>query len=922
MVRLSDALCLEIDTPLIDGVENWGALAPLISNITENSPYLARLLQKEGDWLFAQKDQAVEDVFAALFEQALPEVEAELARHLRVMKGRIALYLAVLDLGRVLPVLEVTRYLSEFADFACQNALGFLLNQAVERGKLPENVRGEECGIFALAMGKGGAFELNYSSDIDLILFFDASRFAPDALDIRKSFIRVAQAFVKLLSDVTKDGYVFRTDLRLRPDPAVTPVVISTDQALGYYELLGRTWERAAFIKARVCAGDFEAGEGFLQELTPFIWRKHLDFAAIEDAHNMRLRIRQHKGLEGPIVVQGHNLKLGRGGIREIEFFTQTRQLIFGGRQADLRLRPSCDALDALASLEIIEADLAEYLKQEYLWLRRLEHAAQMIDDRQTHLVPEGENYLKFLNLLGVRDRDGFEAEFVERLQKIDATMERFFAGSAEEVPSLEADFDGIEVEMIEGWMSLPALRSERARGIFARLRPQILEKLGASAHPQDALRNFDRFLRALPSGVQLFSLFEANPSLLDLLSEICALAPNEARILGENHRIFEAVLNSDFYAPLRADEKARHELEEQLAREWESVADYEDALNAVRRFVREAQFRVSVHLLRDLAPMEMIGAQYSLIADIALEALYPYVLSEMERRYGKAPGRGMVVLAMGKLGSREMSRASDLDLVMIYDAQGVEYSDGKRALSASQYYSRFTQNFIQAISVATAEGPLYEVDMRLRPSGRGGPVAVSLQGFDEYQKHEAWTWEHMALLRARVVAGEASLGEDVMRAAAGALSMPREQGKTRHDILEMRGKIRDNFSDIKPLSLKHGAGRMMETELMLQGFGLLGSIGHAGNSMADLLEFSAGHLSEENHAQIGEAMSLYSGLTQLARLSFAGEMPDRLPSAWIGRQAVLTGAKDQAALEAVLQSTAEKMALIFDAQYGEADEP
>ncbi len=917
MAALFDAKIIppfEGDTPPFD---KWGSLAPLIAQISANSPYLARLLEREGDWVLAHAQTATDEVFAEILGALDEGDQASLASSLRVAKSRMALYLALLDLGGVLGVLEITRALSEFADFAVQRALGFLLQASVARRKLPETVLGEKCGIFALAMGKGGAYELNYSSDIDLILFYEQARFEGQDFDARKEFIRVAQGMVKLLSEVNKDGYVFRVDLRLRPDPSVTPVVISTDQALGYYELLGRTWERAAFIKARVCAGDYEAGEQFLRELRPFIWRKHLDFAAIEDAHNMRLRIREHKNLEGPITLAGHNLKLGRGGIREIEFFTQTRQLIFGGRNEVLRLRETCQALDALAEFEIIEPSLAAYLKGEYLWLRKLEHITQMIDDRQTHNVPEGENLEKFLNLLGVQDREAFERDFIERLQKIDDTMERFFAGTKSDEADYEADFGGVESEMIEGWMSLPALRSERARAIFSRLRPQIFSKLGSSANSVEALRNFDRFLRGLPSGVQLFALFDANPALLDLLAEICALAPNEARLLGENHRIFEAVLSADFFAPLKADDVDRALFSEQLDRELKHAQDYEDVLNGVRRFVREAQFRVSVHLLRDLADMEIIGQSYSMIADLALGAVYPAVLADMERRYGQAPGRGMVVLAMGKLGSREMTRSSDLDLVMIYDAAGVEYSDGKRPLAASQYYSRFTQNFIQAISVATAEGALYEVDMRLRPSGRGGPVAVSISSFAEYQMNEAWTWEHMALLRARVVAGDEALGEDVVAAANAALGKVRDKGKMAQDVYDMRAKIRENFTDTTALSLKHGAGRMMETELMLQGFGLMLPVHHSGNSMQQLWQSSMAVLSADEHEAVGEALALYGGLMQLARLSFAGEMPQKLPEAWLARQKSLTHVENQSALEEKLAQTAHHMAEIFDAYYG-----
>ena len=418
--------------------------------------------------------------------------------------------------------------------------------------------------MFVLAMGKMGAFELNYSSDIDLIVLFDETRHAPDDYaELRRGFIRVTQKLVKLLSEVTAEGYVFRTDLRLRPDPSVTPVCIATEPAEHYYESLGRTWERAAYIKARACAGAVAAGEAFLGRLRPFVWRRHLDFWAIQDAQDMRLRIRAHKGLAGPIAIPGHDLKLGQGGIREIEFFTQTRQLIVGGRDEGLRQRATLPALAALADKGWVDRDVAERLSAAYVAHRELEHRLQMLEDAQTQRLPESPAGLaRLADFCGAESVEAFSAGLRERLEAVAALTEPFFAHEprhAADAPAPEAVFadPAAARERMAAWKRLPAFRSERARSIFRRLEPELMRRIAETASPDAALMSLDAFLSRLPSGVQLFSLMEANPPLLDLLVDVCGTAPELARYLGSNARVLDAVISQDFYRPLRGAERA-----------------------------------------------------------------------------------------------------------------------------------------------------------------------------------------------------------------------------------------------------------------------------------------------------------------------------------------------------------------------------
>ncbi|HET9069039.1 MAG TPA: bifunctional [glutamine synthetase] adenylyltransferase/[glutamine synthetase]-adenylyl-L-tyrosine phosphorylase, partial [Amaricoccus sp.] len=717
-----------------------------------------------------------------------------LADSLRIARGRTALLVALADLGGAWGLGEVTHALTALADRAVGLGLTALVAEEFARGKLPgvtEDDIPEAAGMFVLAMGKMGARELNYSSDIDLIVLFDESRHDPDDYaDLRKGFIRVTQRLVKLLSEVTATGYVFRVDLRLRPDPSVTPVCIASDPAEHYYESVGRTWERAAYIKARACAGAIPAGEAFLRRLRPFIWRRHLEFAAIEDAQDIRQRIRAHKGLAGPLRLPGHDIKLGQGGIRDIEFFTQTRQLIVGGRDEGLRQRGTLAALAALAEKGWVEGAAAETLTGAYVAHRELEHRLQMLEDAQTQRFPEGPAEIARLADFCDRSVPEMEAEITRRLETVRDLTEPFFVPDARpgDVPPPEAVFaDPAAAEAtMAAWRRLPALRSERAQGLFRRLEPELLRRMASAASPDAALASLDAFLARLPAGVQIFSLMQANPPLLDLLIDVCGSAPELARHLGANAGVLDAVISADFWRPLAGASELRSQLADRLAR----AADYEAALNAARVWMRERHFRIGIHLLRGLAEPEEAAAAYSAVADAVLGALWPAVVADFATRHGPPPGAGAAVVAMGKLGSREMTVSSDLDLIVIYDAEGAEASDGRRPLATTVYYARLTQALIAALSAPMSEGILYKVDMRLRPSGRSGPVATALSAFRRYQAEEAWTWEHLALTRARVVAGPARVGEEVAAAIAAVLASPRDGDRVLADAADMRRRL------------------------------------------------------------------------------------------------------------------------------------
>ena len=800
-----------------DIATSFADLAPdlrgLLANTAGCSPYLKALMLREAQWLRValtlSPETALNAVLVALNDVALDQ----LPHALRQAKRRAALLTALADLGGVWSLMQVTGALTDLADRAVDLAMQRLVAEEIRRGKLPGATPDDAQtagGMVSLAMGKMGAGELNYSSDIDLICLFDQDRYGDDWQDARAAFIRVTRKMAAMLSDITAEGYVFRTDLRLRPDASVMPVCLSMAAAEAYYEAQGRTWERAAYIKARPCGGDIAAGNRFLKSLTPFVWRKHLDFAAIQDAHDMRLRIREHRGLNGAVVVEGHNMKLGQGGIREIEFFTQTRQLIAGGRDAALRDRTTLGGLKALAARDWLPREVATDLSQLYTQHRDLEHRIQMVNDEQTHNLPTTPEGIARIAAFCGQDDATFRAGLLDRLARTDRLTEGFFAPSAVESGP---DLSDHAAKIVKGWSRYPALRSDRAQAIFLRLRPVLLKRLNRAANPDEALVALDGFLAGLPSGVQIFSLFEANPQLVDLIIDIAGTAPALARYLSRNASVLDAVIGGSFFAAWPGSPALSAELTKRL----DDLADYERKLDAARRWMKEWHFRVGVHHLRGLIDGFEAGKQYADLAEAVIGALWPVVCTDFAARHGAAPGRGAVVLGMGSLGAGRLNAGSDLDLIMIYDASGVENSDGKRPLAARPYYARLTQAMVTALSAQMAEGRLYEVDVRLRPSGRQGPVATSIESFRNYQSNEAWTWEHLALTRARVLAGESTLAAEVEAFRRETIAAKGQGPTVRRDVADMRARLADAKPGAGGWDAKFGPGRMMDIELLAQ---------------------------------------------------------------------------------------------------------
>ena len=885
-------------------------LRQLLSGTAGCSPYLQGLMIKEEEWLreclLGTPEAAVESSFSGLGGLTADA----LGPALRQSKRRVALVAALADLGGIWRLEAVTAALTELADRAVDLCLKALVADDIRRGKLPGAVPEDAstaAGMVVLAMGKMGAAELNYSSDIDLICLFDETRYPGHEQEARASFIRVARKMTAILSDITSNGYVFRVDLRLRPDAAVTPICLSMAAAESYYESVGRTWERAAYIKARPCAGDLAAGAAFLKTLTPFVWRKHLDFAAIQDAHDMRLRIRDHKHLHGPLVIEGHNLKLGVGGIREIEFFTQTRQLIAGGRDSDLRARGTVAGLRALAAKGWIPEDVANELTTHYRAHRELEHRLQMVGDAQTHDMPTSASGIdRIAHFMGTPDVAVFKADLKARLTKVDHLTTRFFApAEAEAGPELSSAAQSI----VAGWSNYPALRTDRAVGIFQRLRPMLLTRLMQASNPDEALVALDGFLAGLPTGVQIFSLFEANPPLVDLIIDIAATAPALSHYLARNAGVLDAVIGGSFFSEWPGRDQLAFASTARMAIE----PDYERKLDGARRFMKEWHFRIGVHHLRGLVDAFEAARQYADLAEATLQAIWPVVCTEFARKHGPIPGQGAVVVGMGSLGAGRLNAGSDLDLIVIYDPGSVEISEGPRPLAPRAYAARLTQALVTALAAPTAEGSLYDVDMRLRPSGRQGPVATSFASFRSYQETDAWTWEHLALTRARVLAGDVELSAKVETLRQRLILEKGKGPMVRRDVAEMREKLALAKPQTGPLDPKFGPGRMMDLELLAQTCALI--TGSAARDIEDQIQasVSGGVLSEFDQSVLTQAYRLYWPVQAAARL--LSENIAEIGQLGIGARAYMlreTGCEDEVSLAGQLETAArETMAII-----------
>ena len=830
-------------------------VAALLNAVFGHSPFLAKGAIADPSFTRLLIEEGPDAAFALALEGARErsglgaESTAAVMKRLRIAKRRAALAIALADIASVWPLEKLTGALSDFAAATLAAACRHLLRGLHDGGRLPlarPDDPERDCGLIVLGMGKLGGGELNYSSDVDVILLYDEERL-PEAARERagRLFAKLARDLVQIMEQRTVDGYVFRTDLRLRPDPGSTPPAVSVAAALRYYASQGRTWERAAMIKARPVAGDGEAGRALLEALRPFVWRRYLDFATIQDVGALKRQIDAHRG-GGEIAVAGHNVKLGRGGIREIEFFAQTQQLIFGGREPALRCRATCQALDALAAAGRIDAATAAGLKDAYGELRRVEHRLQMIDDAQTHSLPAADGLDHIATFLGYGDRRRFERRLTALLRRVEAHYADLFEGadplfdeSGEGAGNLvftgnEDDPDTLRTlarmgfadgaaiaEAIRGWHHgrVRAMRSARAREILTELMPRLLAAFAATCNPDGALMRFHEMLERLPAGVQFFSLLQNDRATLELVAEIMGNAPGLAEYLARAPTLLDHVFSRDFFAVLPAREALEANLDGFLA----GAEHDEEVLDRARRWMHEREFQLGVQLLRGLIGPDRVARALTDLTDAVLRLLLPRVEEAFARRHGRVAGGAMAVVAFGKYGSGELNFGSDLDLVFVYGHdEGAEASDGARPLAPGQYFIRLSQRLLTALTSMTNAGRLFEIDMRLRPSGHAGPLACDVAGFVRYEERDAWMWEHMALTRARVAVAPAALAARLEAAIRGVLTAPRRRAPLAATVADMRRRIADEHPPGGRFEVKYARGGLIELDFIAQYLQLL----------------------------------------------------------------------------------------------------
>jgi glutamate-ammonia-ligase adenylyltransferase len=919
------------------------ALAP----IAGASPYLGGIMRRSPAMLAAllasDPDARLTDLLARTRDAGLLELEAARPM-LRQLKAELHLLTALCDLGGVWSLDDVTGALAQFADAAVESALAVAASVERNRGRMAavsDDARGPAPGLFCLALGKHGAFELNYSSDIDVSVFYE-----PEALPVAEGVepsalaLRLTRTAADLLQQRTEDGYVFRVDLRLRPDPASTPAAMPVAAALEYYESVGQNWERAAMIKARVCAGDRQAGGAFLAALQPFIWRRSLDFAAIADIHAIKRQIHIYK-VDDRLSTPGANLKLGRGGIREIEFFVQTQQLILGGRDSALRSPRTLDALAALRQAGHVTAECAAELSAAYHDLRGWEHRVQMLDDEQTHVLPEVDAArLRVATLSGFDDLAAFDDRVAQVLRRVNGRYGELFADDEPLSSSFgNLVFTGVDDDpetlrtldrmgfsqpasvsgAIRSWHHgrIAATRTERGRALFTRLAPQLLEAARVTGAPGTAFMRFAEFFSGLASGVQIQSLFLAQPKLFELVVGVMAYSPELARTLARRPAALDALLDGDFFLPIDAAEVASG-VADAVAR----TEGYEAALDAARRVHRDQAFRVGVQVLSGMARPEEAGEAFAALADACITTLAPVAMTETVRVGGHLAGGEVCVLALGKAGSREMTAGSDLDLMTVYRAPPEAVSD-TRGWAADTWFARFTQRLVAALSAPTAEGELYEVDMRLRPSGTSGPVAVKLAAFETYYAKDADTWEFLALSRARVVwASSPDFAEACRAGVEAALRRPRKPSQTRRDVADMRALMRrerpaDGFWD-----LKLAPGGLVDIEFAAQTLQILGASrgGHLTPSTVGALRAAAdeGRLSRKSASVLIDGWRLHQAVAQTLKLALRdGTHPSDEPAGFQDLLAQAGGVDSLARLEVALQTARTRAQEVCARIYG-----
>ena len=763
---------------------------------------------------------------------------------LRQYRHREYLRIGLHDLIGAYTVDATWSELSELAAGAVECAYRWARQQVTTSYGELNHAGGTRAGFVVLGMGKLGGGELNFSSDIDLVYLYESdegqSSGGPGgALPPRAYFTRVAELLTRALQEVTERGFAFRVDLRLRPDGINGPIVNSVSNALLYYESYGQTWERTALLKARPIAGTLELGERFLQEVRPFVFRRYLDYGTLEDMQRMKAQIEGHLARKS----NEWNVKLGRGGIREIEFIVQTMQLVHGGRDERVRCRPTLEALDRLARYRYLPEPDAASLAEAYRFLRNVEHKIQLVAQRQTHAVPrderEQETLARRVGYRGEQARQQFWVDLSRNTGAVRGAFEKLFFQPAAE---RRAQVDDTEQKILAAlgdpeaaltflaslgfhdpaqcYEHLLLLRdgpahapsSPRRRQVLFEILPAMFAAMRQAPHPDLALQNMASFVSAVGARTSFLMLLRENPGTMRMLVQLFATSQYLANQFIRHPELLDSLVRAD----LVRIRKAKDELAAELASALDAAEDFEGKLDALRRFRNQEFLRIGINCVQDLLADEEVAEELTQLAEACLQAAVDLAVQQTLKRFElpRLPGR-LVVLGLGKLGAAELNFNSDLDLIFVYD--GGEAEPG--AVTPHEVFTWLAQRLITVLQVPTKEGIVYRIDTRLRPSGHSGPLVSSLAAFRHYHEQSAQVWERQALIKARVVAGDDTLGHEVARVVdAFVYRAPLSREEVR-EIRRLRGRVERELAreGATHVNIKTGRGGLVDIEFLVQ---------------------------------------------------------------------------------------------------------
>lgn len=826
-------------------VKVW-AMSEFVAENCNRKPEILLDLIQSGD-LFKTYD---ENTYCEKLAQKNIETEADLMIALRHFRRREMIRIAWRDISDWEELTQILRELSWLADACIQKALDFLYQEACERRGTPVLSDGSPQQIVVLGMGKLGAYELNYSSDIDLIFAFPENGVLPDRKETSYSefFTRLCQSLVRVLDEITVDGFVFRTDIRLRPFGDSGAIIMTFDGMENYYQTQAREWERYAMIKARQVAGDFEQGKQLMAMLSKFVYRRYLDYGAIEELRSLKMQIAQELKRKDRV----DNVKLGRGGIREIEFIGQAFQLIRGGNEKSLQRRPILEVLQVLDELELLAHEDATQLTQSYHFLRRVENRIQQYQDKQTHDLPTNENaqtamayvlgfenwktFLTQLNTVRDKVHAVFDAVFsVSKQDEIEQLSQKIWNGLDDENELLENLREYGFESPAQSWANLcdfknePAIRrlSNKGLGVINRLMPQVIATLQTVANPDETLKRLLTLFKSVAGRNVYLALLAENPHALSQLLKLSSASPWIGEYLARYPILFDELLDTrSLFEPLKKEDLER-EIEHLVSRI--DSEDLETLMIALRQFKQANVLRIAAADIMGVIPLMVVSDYLTYLAESIVEFVVKHEWKMLTEKHGYPPQcddekTNFAVIGFGKLGGLELGYGSDLDMVFIYDcADGNAMTNGEKSLSCSQFYGRLAQKIRHILETKLLAGELYEVDLRLRPHGDSGVLVTHINTYEPYYHEHAWTWELQALVRARFIAGDKNLGQTFSQMRQRVLSLPRDVEKLKTEVHEMREKMRENLDtkSAEKFDLKQSAGGIVDIEFMVQ-FGIL----------------------------------------------------------------------------------------------------